>query len=73
MSNERAGQLLCSLMDERLQAVVLGHLSKDNNLPELAYEAVRVEVTMSDTEYSGNDFPLYVAKRDVVSEVIEVR
>ena len=73
LSNESAGKLLSRLLHDNMQAIVLGHLSKENNLPELAYESVRVEVTMSDTEYSGNDFPLYVAKRDVVSEVIEVR
>lgn len=73
LSNESAGKLLSCLLHDNMQAIVLGHLSKENNLPELAYESVRVEVTMSDTEYSGNDFPLYVAKRDAVSEVIEVR
>lgn len=67
LSNESAGKLLSRLLHDNMQAIVLGHLSKENNLPELAYESVRVEVTMSDTEYSGNDFPLYVAKRDVVS------
>lgn len=73
LSNELAGKLLSRLLHDNMQAIVLGHLSKENNLPELAYESVRVEVTMSDTDYSGNDFPLYVAKRDEVSEVIEVR
>ncbi len=29
LSNERAGQLLCSLIHDDLQAVVLGHLSKE--------------------------------------------
>ena len=56
-----------------MQSIVLGHLSKENNLPELAYESVRVEVTMSDTKYSGNDFPVYVAKRSEVSDIIEIR
>ena len=51
---------------------MLGHLSKENNLPELAYESVRVEVTMSDTPYTGNDFPMYVAKRSEVSQMIEI-
>ena len=73
MSNESAGRLLSRLLHDNMQAIVLGHLSKENNLPELAYESVRVEVTMSETRYSGNDFPMYVAKRDEVSEVIEVR
>ena len=73
LSNETAGKLLSRLLHDNMQAIVLGHLSKENNLPELAYESVRVEVTMSDTDYNGNDFPLYVAKRDMVSEAIEVR
>lgn len=73
LSNETAGKLLSRLLHDNMQAIVLGHLSKENNLPELAYESVRVEVTMSDTAYKGTDFPLYVAKRDEVSKVIEVR
>lgn len=73
LSNETAGKLLTRLLHDDMQAIVLGHLSKENNLPELAYESVRVEVTMSDTKYDGNDFPLYVAKRSEVSEVIEVK
>ncbi len=73
LSNESAGKLLSRLLHDKMQAIVLGHLSKENNLPELAYESVRVEVTMSDTKYNGNDFPVYVAKRSEVSDVIEVR
>ena len=73
LSNESAGKLLSRLLHDKLQAIVLGHLSKENNLPELAYESVRVEVTMSDTKYDGNDFPLYVAKRSEVSDIITVR
>lgn len=73
LSNESAGKLLSRLLHDGMQAIVLGHLSKENNLPELAYESVRVEVTMSDTKYSGNDFPVYVAKRSEVSEMIELK
>ena len=72
LSNEAAGKLLSRLLHDKMRAVVLGHLSKENNLPELAYESVRVEVTMSDTPYNGNDFPLYVAKRSEVSQMIEI-
>ena len=82
LSNERAGQLLCDLLHDNLKAVMLGHLSKENNLPELAYEAVRVEVTMacmSKEEKSGNvskirtsDFPMYVAARSELSPVIHI-
>lgn len=72
LSNESAGRLLCRLLHDKLQTIILGHLSKENNMPELAYEAVRMEVTMSDTKYNGNDFPLYVAKRSEVSDIVAV-
>lgn len=72
LSNEAAGKLLGRVLHDGMQAVVLGHLSQDNNLPELAYETVRVEVTMSDTPFRGDDFPLYIAKRNEVSQMIEI-
>ena len=40
LSNERSGQLLCELLHDKFGTVVLGHLSKENNYEELAYEAV---------------------------------
>ncbi len=72
LSNEAAGKLLSRLLHDKMQAVVLGHLSQENNLPELAYETVRLEVAMSDTAYQADDFPLYVAKRNEVSQMLEV-
>ena len=81
LSNESAGQLLCRLLHEGLKAVVLGHLSQENNLPELAYEAVRVEVTMACAGQEDErkrlqpgflDFPLYVASRSKPSAAISL-
>lgn len=72
LSNEAAGKLLSRLLHDGMKAIVLGHLSQENNLPELAYETVRVEVEMSETEYKANDFPLYVAKRNEVSQMLEI-
>lgn len=72
LSNERSGQLLGELLHDQFQAVMLGHLSKENNYEELAYEAVRLEVTMGDNPYRADDFPIHVAKRDAVSPVIRV-
>ena len=51
---------------------MIGHLSDKNNLPDLAYEAVKLEITMSDNKYDGLDFPIYVAKRNELSKIIEV-
>ncbi len=72
LSNERCGRLLGKILHDSLKAVVLGHLSKENNYEELAYETVRLEITMGDCPYTGSDFPLYIAKRDSVSKLIAV-
>lgn len=70
LSNESSGQLLGKLLHDKLQAVVLGHLSRENNMPQLAYETVRVELAMGNSGYRGDEFPITVAKRDEVSEKI---
>ncbi len=72
LSNELSGRLLSELLHDKMQAVVLGHLSKENNLPELAYETVRLEITMADNVYKATDFPITVAKRSEVSTVIHI-
>lgn len=70
LSNVLSGQLLGSLLHDQFKAVVLGHLSKENNYAELAYETVRLEVTMGENPYKGDDFPIYVAKREEPSQMI---
>ena len=60
LSNERSGQLLGELLHDKFGTVMLGHLSKENNYEELAYEAVRLEVTSGDNPYKADDFPLVV-------------
>ena len=72
LSNELSGQLLKKIAHEKLQGVVLGHLSKDNNIPELAYETVRVELAMGSDVYNECRFPITVAKRDTVSPLIKI-
>lgn len=72
LSNENSGRLLGRLLHDRFKSVVLGHLSKENNLAELAYETVRQEVELADNPYHGNDFPIHVARRDSVSELVRV-
>ncbi len=70
LSNVLSGQLLGRLLHDRFRAVVLGHLSKENNFAELAYETVRLEVSMGENPYKGDDFPIYVAKRNEASQMI---
>lgn len=70
LSNETCGRLLDQLLNDNIKAVVLSHLSKENNMPELAYEAVRMEVNMSESQYMADDFHIMVAKRDEPSVTI---
>ncbi|MCR5508605.1 MAG: MBL fold metallo-hydrolase [Lachnospiraceae bacterium] len=72
LSNESSGKLLSRLLHDDLKTVFLGHLSQENNLAELAYETVRLEVLMSDNKYKPEDFSIRVAARDMVSEAIAV-
>ncbi len=72
LSNELSGQLLSQVLHDGLKAVILGHLSKENNYEQLAYETVRLEIDLSDNSYHAKDFPIYVAKRDMVSDMFEV-
>lgn len=71
LSNENSGRMISSLLHDNMRAVFLAHLSKENNLPELAYETVRLEIEAADNKYHGNDFPITVARRDCPSEFIE--
>lgn len=40
MSNDLAGNLLAKILKKGTEIVLLGHLSKENNFPELAYKTV---------------------------------
>lgn len=72
LSNENSGRLLSRLLHDNIKGILLGHLSQENNLPELAYEAVRIEVTLGDNPYKADDFPIWVAGRNEVSPMIEI-
>ncbi len=70
LSNELSGRLLCDILHENLKHIVLGHLSKENNYERLAYETVKLEVTLGDNTYRGEDLDMTVAKRDRISEIL---
>lgn len=72
LSNETAGRLLSDIACDRLRTIILGHLSKENNLPELAYETVRLEIEAGDNEYHANDFEMIVAKRSEPTCIVEL-
>lgn len=72
LSNELSGRLLCDILHDKLKYILLGHLSKENNYEKLAYETVKLEVTLGDNPYKGEELPLMVAKRDAVSDILYI-
>ncbi len=61
LSNEACAELVAKVQNENLKAVVLAHISKENNLEELAYETVR-QALARDMRFD-NCPELLVAKR----------
>ncbi len=72
LSNDNAGRLLGEILNDKMKAVMLGHLSKENNYEALAMATVCAEITEGDNPYKAGDFQIRVAKRDVPSELIAV-
>ena len=70
LSNEMASKVINYLINDNLKTAMLGHLSKESNFPELAYQTVVDEII-----HSGNDVSkinLSVASRDQVSKLIHI-
>lgn len=71
ISNHTAGNLLCDIMSEKLKYVFLGHLSQENNRPDLAYQTVQNILQKNHIE-SGKHFQLDMASRQNISRMIEL-
>ncbi len=71
LSNDSAAELIVKLLHEKLKCIVLGHLSKENNYPELAYETVYQEVKKHWT-YEVPMPEIFVANRETVSRMVEI-
>ena len=69
LSNENCGRLICRILNDDLKYILLGHLSKENNYPDLAFEAVRCEIAQDECPYSPDELQIIVAKRDTPSEL----
>ena len=70
LSNVSSGQLLCKILNSHMEGIFLGHLSKENNLPELAFETVRLEILSTECGYRPEDLPILVADRSKPSKVV---
>jgi len=69
LSNNEAGKLIAYLSNGNLKNVMLGHLSKENNFPELAYKTVADELI--NHNFSA-EIGLSVASRENPSKIIEI-
>lgn len=67
LSNSTAGKTISLLLQSGLNTAILGHLSKENNFPELAYTTVLEELRLNSCNF--NNLNLNVASRSCPSEV----
>lgn len=71
LSNESCAKLLIKVLSDKLKHVYLGHLSKDNNTPSLAYETTK-NYLMNEDIIIDKHFELIVAKRDEPSKLVVI-
>jgi phosphoribosyl 1,2-cyclic phosphodiesterase len=73
ISNDTAGSVLADMVESNgsLRHVLLAHLSKENNFPELAFETVKEILTARKIKV-GMDINIDLTYRDRVSKVYEV-
>ena len=70
LSNNLAGKTISHLIGSGLSNVVIGHLSKDNNFPELAYTTVLEELAVNN--YCASDVNISVASPTSPSDLFSV-
>ena len=72
LSNADAAKTAVKLAEFGVRGILLGHLSRQNNFDELAYETVYTEL-VNNGILPGRDVALQVAKKDWVSGLFEIK
>ena len=71
LSNETSGKTITELtIKHGLKSAMLGHLSKENNFPELALKTVTDE--LHNNNITTKDISISVASRDFPSKLIQI-
>ncbi len=71
LSNVMSGKLICELLHENLQYIILGHLSRENNHPDTAHETVKAGLTANEQMYIRN-IQLIVSEREEITGMITI-
>jgi phosphoribosyl 1,2-cyclic phosphodiesterase len=71
MSNEAAGRLIAEVIRKGTEIVLLGHLSRENNFPELAYKTVESILVENSIDVNPG-VCLDLTYRDRASKVYEI-
>lgn len=70
LSNETAGNAIIDLVNKNVESILLAHLSRENNFPELAIETVK-NILDDEKIIVGEDIGLDLAHRDRVSNIYQ--
>ena len=71
LSNEIAAATVCELVKKGMTRFILGHFSKENNYPLLAYETTKEALCLKGIKV-GVDVDLEIALRDKVGNIFEI-
>ena len=71
LSNDSAARLIKEILHPGLKSIALGHLSQENNFPELAYRTVMYELEQSET-WNRLGADLVVAQRQEPTRLLTV-
>ena len=71
LSNEDCGKGIIDILDGKEKIVFLGHLSNNNNYPDLAYETVKSILLDAKVDLE-REVKLSLARREGPSEIIEI-
>lgn len=71
LSNKAAGECITKLISNKLMTVILGHLSHQNNYPELAYQTVKSVLNENDITIN-KDVNIDIASRESVGKFYQI-
>lgn len=71
LSNDDCGKAIMEIVNGKKKKIILGHLSKTNNYPDLAYKTVINVLTEGGIEVGG-DVAISMAERSIPSNYMEI-